>query len=539
VIRAAWVLGAVAIAGVYWLRLDNVAGLVVDDAWYIVLAQALASGSGYRLISSAADPILPAVPPGFAAVLAPLWLFQPQFPSNVMLLKTVSVAAMLGLAALTYAYIATVLRERGVALAAAIATLLLPSLVFLATSTVMPECLFAAVQLAAVFALDRPDREQQPLAVRRVVIAAVLTAFAVLLRAAGAALVVASILYLMHTRAWRRAALFAAVVGLCVLPWALYARANAPTAEQQRAHGGSMAYSYDQLLSMRQSGLANAGRAGLGDLPARVRINAADIFGRHVGAMILPAVYRGANESGLEVLAIGGTGARTGSMGVATGTIILSVLLSAVVLAGFISIVRRSGIHTASVLMVVTVAMVMLVPAHSSSFRYLVPLAPFFFLYFFCGVRAVVAMRRHVAGSPAAIRIAAVSIVLLFCFEHAQYVMQVRGGAEPVWLEDYSEVKEVATWMNRNLPGDGAVASTNPGLVYLLTGRRAVALDDPARNWDRWQQIGVRYAVAARVVERPPAYLGYRLLYESPGQKLWVLELAGGTEAVEKKWQRR
>ena len=35
---------------VYLLRLDSAAGLMVDDAWYIVLAQALASGEGLSLI---------------------------------------------------------------------------------------------------------------------------------------------------------------------------------------------------------------------------------------------------------------------------------------------------------------------------------------------------------------------------------------------------------------------------------------------------------------------------------------------------------
>ena len=52
--------GAVALAAamlltlaVYLLRLDRVAGLVVDDAWYVLLGQALARGEGYRLVSSA------------------------------------------------------------------------------------------------------------------------------------------------------------------------------------------------------------------------------------------------------------------------------------------------------------------------------------------------------------------------------------------------------------------------------------------------------------------------------------------------------
>ena len=45
-----------AAACVYLLRLDRVAGLVVDDAWYVLLGRALAQGDGYRLISSAAIP---------------------------------------------------------------------------------------------------------------------------------------------------------------------------------------------------------------------------------------------------------------------------------------------------------------------------------------------------------------------------------------------------------------------------------------------------------------------------------------------------
>ena len=61
-----------AVLAIYILRLDHAAGLYVDDAWYIVLAKALWHGDGFRLISSAATPILPAFPPGFAMILAPV-----------------------------------------------------------------------------------------------------------------------------------------------------------------------------------------------------------------------------------------------------------------------------------------------------------------------------------------------------------------------------------------------------------------------------------------------------------------------------------
>src|SRR3982074_3304075 len=83
-------------ACVYALRLDRIAGLVVDDAWYVLLGRALARGEGVRLGGSATTAIMPVVPPGFPAVLAVIFRFSPDFPQNVLLLKSVSVAAMLG-----------------------------------------------------------------------------------------------------------------------------------------------------------------------------------------------------------------------------------------------------------------------------------------------------------------------------------------------------------------------------------------------------------------------------------------------------------
>ena len=49
---------------IYVLRLNGAAGMMVDDAWYMLLAKSLAEGSGYKLISSAAVAILPLYPPG-------------------------------------------------------------------------------------------------------------------------------------------------------------------------------------------------------------------------------------------------------------------------------------------------------------------------------------------------------------------------------------------------------------------------------------------------------------------------------------------
>ncbi|MGH9847443.1 MAG: hypothetical protein ACREEM_52790, partial [Blastocatellia bacterium] len=55
---------------IYLLRLDGVVGLVVDDAWYVLLAKALATGQGYTLINSPTPGIQPFYSPAFPALIS-------------------------------------------------------------------------------------------------------------------------------------------------------------------------------------------------------------------------------------------------------------------------------------------------------------------------------------------------------------------------------------------------------------------------------------------------------------------------------------
>jgi len=517
---------AVAVTAIYALRLDRVAGLIVDDAWYIVLGKAIARGDGYRLISSATAQILPAFPPGFPAILSVVFRVSPEYPANLWLLKSVSIVAMLGVGVVTYRYLVRYRNARSpLAEAVAISTVLSPALVFLATSTVMAECVFTLAQLAVVLVIERAARaESAPRMQRDVCLAAVMAAGAVLLRSAGIALVVAGAVYLVKARGWRSAMLFGAMVAVCLTPWAVYANAHTPTRAERAAHGGSVAYTYDDLLTMRRGGHPSSGRAGLDDLPARVGVNLVNVLGRSVGAIIFPAAFRGSGESGQEVVALGGeTGLQAASMGGATATVIVSLVISAITLAGFVGIARQH-FTLGEVFVPLSIGMIVLVPA--PSFRYMLPLAPFVFFYFFAGLEAIVSAFRRGAHDPRpVVRIAALCVTLLFGLEHAQYLWQLRMGPPPNWLEDHQEVSELAGWMERNLPATAAVATTNPGLVYLLTSRRTVGSDDPEANWERWRTSGIRYVAALRPAELPRAALGYRLLYRSPGQGLWILEL--------------
>src|SRR5688572_25774566 len=329
------VLGAIAlilaVLAVYLLRVDHVAGIIGDDAWYVVLAKGIAEGSGPTLISSAGTQFVSTVyPPGFPAILSLVFLISPQFPGNMALLKGLSIAAMIGAGVLTFRY-AVHYRAlpRTVALAVAVATVLTPALVFLATSTLMSEPMFLFIQLAAVLLIERAaratdDRSAQGIAV----LAGVIAAVAFLTRTAGMTVAAAGLVYLIRERRWRSAAVFGAATALCVVPWLLYARAHAPTRAELVDHGGLMAIPYSDQFWTTEAGTITAELASADMLPARLLDNVINISVRDIGGIFVPLLFRSPTESGLEVLGLGPPNKKkmlTPSMGMALGTKIVSL----------------------------------------------------------------------------------------------------------------------------------------------------------------------------------------------------------------------
>ena len=341
-------------------------------------------------------------------------------------------------------------------------------------------------------------------------------AAAVLIRTAGVAMLLGGVVYLLHQRSWRRLAVFAGTGALCLTPWLIYSAAHAPTAEESASHGGTIAYAYSDLLAMRRAGSSGGGRAGLAEWPARVMRNAVNVFGRDVGGVFVPGLYRGPIESGEEVVSIGGAGA---SMGSALGTMVASLALSGVVLLGLI-VNLRSRVSAADTLVVASFAMILLVSTRT--FRYLLPLAPFLWLYLATGVTALSGVLSRGANA-APCRVLLLSLIALQLSDHGQYVMlKMADPPAPVWLSDARAVDEVLAWVNANLPDKVPVASTNPGLVFLRTGRTGVASAAPESHWPEWKAAGIHHLIALQPMALPPKFLGYRKLFEH--QRLWVLE---------------
>jgi Dolichyl-phosphate-mannose-protein mannosyltransferase len=505
---------AAATAAVYLLRLNAVVGLMVDDAWYVVLAKALSDGCGFRLISSAATPIQPLYPPGFPAVLSLIFHIDAEFPRNVWLLKSVSIAAMMGTGFLTYIYLHRSRQlSREIAVCAALAVTLTPAFVFLATSTVMSECLFALFQLAGLLALHQSRDAPTARAGRNLaILAAVLAAAAMLIRSAAVAVIVAGLIWLLKERVWRRAAWFGAVAILCVFPWLLYARMHAPTAEQRVAHGGAVAHEYVDQLSMRWAGAPVLGRIEPHELLDRIGVNFVDVFGRGIGGILVPTMYRDASESGEEVVSlVPKTGFARPGMGALKATMMISAILSALVFAGFVNAVRER-LTAAEVFMPMALGIIMVWPFWS--FRFVVPLTPLLVFYFIRGIQAL---------APRAAGIVLLSLIGLHLYDHMGYIIHARSGGRVGWVAQADDVDSLLEWIHRGgLADDGLLVTTNPGLVYMRTGRKSIASDHPLVEWHRWKQLGVRYVAVLYPLDLPAGQ--HKVLFQTPGH-LWVVEL--------------
>jgi len=518
---------ALLVAAVYVLRLNRAAGLAVDDAWYVLLGQSLADGRPFALISSAAAPILPSVPPVFPAILATVFAIVPTFPDNIWLLKSVSIAAMLGAGGCTFLYAR---RERRLPMflagCVAIAVTLTPAFVFLATSTVMAECVFTVLQLASVLVVERAAADpDEPRARRTAAMAGALAAMTWLVRSAGIVLIAAALLRLVRTRRWPIVAMFVFILADCAVPWLIYSQLHQPTAADRDRNGGSIAVSYGDAIRLRIAGTASSGRISPGELPRRAARNALNVFGRDIGGIIAPVLYRPAIESGEEVFSLGALGFLAGSMGNAPLTIALSLLLSAVVIAGYVAD-GTERLTVVELLVPLTISMVLVYPYWT--FRFILPLAPFIFIYLLSGWRVLTSRVSTVdVWRPA--RVVVLSIVALQLIDHAAYIRVYRDeqlAQQIEWVAESRDIDRAFAWMQANLADTGSVASTNPALVYLHTGRKGVTFDGSTLKLDEWKALGIRYVASFRSSEIPQALKPSRVVYRDVRRRWWIVDLS-------------
>lgn len=482
---------------IYLLRLDPVVGLFVDDAWYALLAKSLATGQGYQLINSPSPGILPVYPPVFPFLLSLAYRLFSKFPDNIWLLKSVSIAAMAGVGWLSSLHFTRDRKwPRLLSLLAALAITLIPGLVFLATSSLMSECVFTLLQLSVVVVIEAGTREERR-GWRYVLAGAALAAAAFLTRSIGLALIAACVVYLLKERRWKSVLLFAAAVALFAGPWMIYARLHAPAPEQRAEQGGMIVQDYAVQFWQRRAGASSSGVIRSRELTDRLWSNAMKIVSNNAAMLFTPTFYRSPKISGEESLEKGDSEK------------IFSYVLSLLIVVGFAMSLRRK-IMLADLVVAFTLLITIAWPW--DTFRFLLPIAPFLLYYLIEALRGTHEFSRRklqVKLHPEpwrALMIFAGCLLALYLFDHAAY-LRARGDLSTAeyfpWRAIYDENRAALDWISEKADADAVVASENPAMVYLYTGRKSVAIDDPAGNWENWKRLNVRYMARLSVFPAP------------------------------------
>ncbi|MFN0087363.1 MAG: hypothetical protein ACKVX9_18380 [Blastocatellia bacterium] len=526
----AGVVSLLAVFAIYLLRLDRVVGLFTDDAWYVLLAKGLASGQGYSIVNSPTPGILPLYPPAFPFLLSLLFRISPDFPDNVWLLKSVSIAAMLGTGVLAYRYF---VRDRELpapwALAIAVGAVLSPPLVFLATSTVMSESVFALVFLATIVVMERCVRAGSGARGMLLAVAgAALASAGFLTRSIAFSLVVAGGLYLLKARLVRSAIVFGAAVAIFAGPWMIYSRLHAPTPEQQREQGGHIVLPYSTQFWQRRAGFDYLGNVTAAELPGRVAGNLKEIAGRDIGRIVATPIFEALRdpfaESRKQNVQEGGRGE----------TLWFSFALSLFVVVGLAAALRRKT-TMAELAIPLSLGIIALWPWET--FRFVLPLIPFVIFYLMMGVRMLgelhASLRKQAPGrlgNGLALGVL-LAIVAVNLYGNVNYIRKYAGGDSldrPQWLQIFDNTEDLLKWTASQLPADAVIATNNAPLVHLYTGRKTISADDPAANWENWERMKVRYMVLIPIYFDPAeaADTKYRVVYRVRANPLFrVLDL--------------
>lgn len=496
---------------IYAIRLDKLVGSVyVDDAYYVLLGKALATGYGYSLINTPSPGIVPIYPPVFPALLSIVFRVVPSFPGNLWLLKSVSIVAMLGAGILAWFYLN---RERKVgaalALGIAAATVLNPGIVHYVTTSVMSEPVFTCIQMAALLLLERGVRVRKEnsssawAGIGLILLGSVFASVAFLTRSIGVTLLAAGMIYLLKERLWRAALVFALTVTICAAPWVLYSRLHAPTPAQQVEQQGYIVSNYAAQIWQRRAGDTAAGKITLSELPERIWNNGSQIVTSNIGYLMISPMAMITGPMAMELF---------------------SVLLSVLMLLGYIGVVRER-LTLAEILLPLSLLVTVLWP-WDDTLRFVLPLTALLTFYLTRGLGAI--LSRVVQDSeelaqqmPRGAMIAAAWIVFSLCIignlnyigmmDHPRFRTVGQQGT-------FAEIETMMQWVSERLPDDGICASLNPALVYLYTGRKTISAQELVRDWEEWKRMNVRYLVLTSpygVPAQDSAGNKIRILYQS------------------------
>lgn len=404
-----------------------------DDAIYTLLAKALATGDGYRMINLPGSPHATHYPPGYPLMLSLLWRVWPVFPDNVVVFKFAN-AVLLAISAGGVYWFArarlgwSALSAAGVA-AAGTASITMLHLAGLVLSEPLFVCLLFAGLLATEQCVDSGS-------IRTAVTAGVLLGALTMVRTVGVVAIGAAVLVLLVNRRLRAAAVVVALSALFLVPWQLWVG----------AHQGEIAPILTGKYGAYSSWLADGYREGGLGFAKDVAIQNLASTGNSMSYTVMPVFVWWAR-----VLAL--------------------VALVPMVIGGLVAMAKRAPVLVSFF----ALYLVLITAWPFNPYRFLLAMWPIIVLGVWSAARALWRWRAGSAGFKV-VRVVALGAVAFLVAGHAAY--NWRGYDEQSWVINQrragESAKPLVEWVARYTRPEDVLSTEHDVVVYLYTGRRGV-----------------------------------------------------------------
>ncbi len=406
-----------------------------DNAGYMILAESIETGQGYRDIHIPGAPQHGQYPPVYPTMLA----IAAVLGGGLITFKILS--AVFTSSSLVFLFLLARRRLSLEGTLAVVAPFAVSSVLLYYSHWVLSEALFVLLTLIALWASERLSDGKRWLA-----LSLGFALLAYLTRSAGLPLVLALLVVLASKRRWRELAAAASGALAVVLGWWSWGRLAVAEGAQVYSSNFLLVDPYDPELGM----------IGPGGLLARVIYNT-----RLYAIEVLPESLVGVTPGFVTLLA----------------AFVVALLLIALALVAWVRGIR--GGHVLELFLFFYVALIVLWPEAWSDRRFLLPVLPVVFLLGAGGLQWCLDFLRvrRIAWSLAVYGAVLVLLAvpsLVVSIGYSQRCMRIyrQGDEFACYPGPWRAFAEVAEWVRDNIPEDAIVVGRKPRLIYLFSGRR-------------------------------------------------------------------
>ncbi|MGD2152560.1 MAG: glycosyltransferase family 39 protein [Gemmatimonadales bacterium] len=406
-----------------------------DNAGYMILAESIETGQGYRDIHIPGAPRHGQYPPVYPAVLA----IAGALGGGLITFKILSAVFTSGSLVFLFLLARRRLELEG-ALAVVAAFAVSPVLVYY-SHWVLSEALFVLLTLVALWAAERVLDSWRWLALT---VGFALLAY--LTRSAGLPLVAALLVVLASKRRWRELAAAGGAALAVVAAWWVWGRLAAGESAQVYSSNFLFIDPYDPELGM----------IGPGGLLARVIYNI-----RLYAIDVLPESLVGVAPGMLTMLV----------------AFVVALLLIALALVAWVRGIRRE--HVLELFVFFYVGLIVLWPEAWTDRRFLLPVLPAAFLLGAAGLQWCLDFLRAPRRAWSLPVFGAILVMLavpglVLSIGYSQRCMRIyrQGDELACYPEAWRAFAEMAYWVRDNTPEDAIVVGRKPRLFYIFAGRR-------------------------------------------------------------------